>query len=281
MMIEKKNFSEFLFNGLDYDNYIKKNKIAELVGVNLTEYGDTQKNLVLPPFFAVDPKYLDEPLPPELGDLSRLHWLVRTRKVTTILEFGLGKSTIIFNDAILKNKISFNDYIIKNLRRSNPFECHSVDNYEKWIDEIRKKNKLDSVIYHKSKVVMSTFSDRVCTYYDPLPNISPDFIYLDGPSIYAPEGDIRGLSTRHKDSLPMAADILSIEHFLLPGTLIVIDGRTANARFLKSNLQRCWTYCHDESFDQHYFELTEMPLGIYNRRQIEYCLGETYFARLN
>ena len=29
----------------------------------------------------------------------------------------------------------------------------------------------------------------------------------------------------------MAADILSIEHFLHPGTLIVIDGRTANARF--------------------------------------------------
>ena len=33
----------------------------------------------------------------------------------------------------------------------------------------------------------------------------------------------------------MAADILAIEHFLVSGTLIVVDGRTANARFLKAN----------------------------------------------
>ena len=62
--------------------------------------------------------------------------------------------------------------------------------------------------------------------------------------------------------------------------MIVTDGRTANARFLKSNLQRHWTYCHNERYDQHYFELTEEPLGIYNKRQINYCLGEAYFSRL-
>jgi hypothetical protein len=65
----------------------------------------------------------------------------------------------------------------------------------------------------------------------------------------------------------------------LPGTLIVVDGRTANARFLKSNLQRDWTYYHSEAFDQHFFELTERPLGIYNKRQIDFCLGKEFYNR--
>ena len=31
----------------------------------------------------------------------------------------------------------------------------------------------------------------------------------------------------------MSCDILKIEPFLIPGTIILIDGRTANANFLK------------------------------------------------
>lgn len=57
----------------------------------------------------------------------------------------------------------------------------------------------------------------------------------------------------------MAADVLSIEHFLLPGTLIVVDGRTANARLLRANFQRDWLYYYLEDFDQHFFELCERP----------------------
>ena len=78
----------------------------------------------------------------------------------------------------------------------------------------------------------------------------------------------------------MAADLLAIEHFLAPGTLVVVDGRTANARFLKTNLQRDWIYLYSEKFDQHYFELAEQPLGIYNRKQIDFCLGEEFYKRI-
>ena len=102
MIKENKNFSNDLFHGLNYSDYIIKNKIAELVGVNLTEYGDPTKKQILDPFFAVDPECLVDPIKPELDDLARLHWLVSSRRVTTILEFGLGKSTLIFNDALLK-----------------------------------------------------------------------------------------------------------------------------------------------------------------------------------
>jgi len=65
----------------------------------------------------------------------------------------------------------------------------------------------------------------------------------------------------------MAADILAMEHFLLPGTLILIDGRTANARFIKANLQRDWSYFYFEAYDQHIFELTEKPLGNINKKK--------------
>ena len=74
----------------------------------------------------------------------------------------------------------------------------------------------------------------------------------------------------------MSADILTIENFLLPGTLIVVDGRTANAIFIKNNLQRDWEYSYSEKFDQHFFELKEKPLGLYNKKQLEYCLGDEW-----
>ena len=106
-------------------------------------------------------------------------------------------------------------------------------------------------------------------------------IYLDAPDQFSPLGELRGLSTKHPDRMPMAADILTIEHFLQPGTLIIVDGRTANARFLEVNLQRAWAYYYSSEWDQHFFELQELPLGIYNKRMIDFCLGDDYYNRLN
>ena len=36
----------------------------------------------------------------------------------------------------------------------------------------------------------------------------------------------------------MAADLLLMESILLPGTFILVDGRTNNTRFLKNNFQK-------------------------------------------
>jgi hypothetical protein len=279
MIWENKELKNTLFEEFKLTEYLLENGIAQLVGVDLENYGDPTEKQIKDPSHSVNPN-LEEAFAPELDDLSRLHWLVNSRRIITILEFGLGKSTIIFNDVLQKNKIRDEHFVAANLRRSNPYECHSVDNYEKWIEEVKSKNNLERVRYHKSNLVMGTFDGRACTYYDPMPNICPDLIYLDGPDQFSADGDIRGLSTNHKDRMPMAADILVFEHFLCPGTLIVADGRTANARFLKANLQRDWCYCHNAESDQHYFELLEEPLGIYNSRQVDFCLGSSYFSRL-
>ena len=61
--------------------------------------------------------------------------------------------------------------------------------------------------------------------------------------------------------LPMAADLLLLEPYLWPGTLLVIDGRGANANFLKYNFKRNWLYQYEKENDQLVFRLLEEPFG--------------------
>lgn len=261
-----------------YKNYLLENPFHHSLNVDLNDYGEVDRKITRPVFYSVDPD-LGEAFSAELDDLIRLHYLITSRKVTTVLEFGVGKSSIVFDHALNLNKKKYTSFVKENLRRSNPFQCFSVDNNEEWITICKNTAETNLVNYHYSQCSVSTFNGRVCTFFDNLPNICPDLIYLDGPDQFSPLGDVRGVSTDHPDRLPMSADILAIEHFLLPGTLIVVDGRTANARFLKTNFQRDWSYFHHEEFDQHYFELVEKPLGIYNKRQVEFCLGEQFNKR--
>jgi hypothetical protein len=266
-----------LFKGLlDYGEYLKESSFHKNLGISIGEKDNLEKKIVQDTYFSVSTENIT-PIPAELDDLIRLHYLVTSRKVTTILEIGVGKSTIVFDHALEQNKLKYGKFVKKNLRRSNPFECHTVDNEEYWI-EATKSNypSVKNVTFYFSPCHVSTFNERICTLYDKLPNICPDLIYIDAPNQFSPIGDVRGISTNHSDRLPMSADILTFEHFLLPGTLIVLDGRSANARFLKINLQRNWVYHYSAEYDQHFFELKEAPLGIYNQRQIEFCLGTEF-----
>jgi len=258
---------------LDYEKYLKENPFHQNLEIDIQDFFRLDKKIIREKNFSVDSNNTD-PYSVEMDDLIRLHHLVTSRKVTTILEIGVGKSTIVFDNALEQNKLKYSDFVNKNLRRSNPFECHSVDNNQHWIDITKLNNpSLKNVTFHHCPCNVTTFNERICTLYDNFPNICPDLIYLDAPDQFSPIGNVRGISTNHPDRLPMSADILTFEHFLLPGTLIIIDGRTANARFLKTNLQRNWDYYHSEEYDQHFFELKELPLGIYNKKQIEFCLG--------
>ena len=274
------SFANTLFAGLDYSEYLSRFPIHKYFDIDLAEYGEPSQNISYPPDWIY--QLGDVPYPPELDDLIRLHYLITTRRVTTVLEFGAGKSSIAIADALHENSLLYTDYIKENLRRNNTFEVHSIDTSAEWISKASNAIPADlrpHVDFHLCPAVIADFNGRMCTYYNDLPNICPDLIYLDGPDLFSPTGSVRGLTTGHKDRMPMAADILTIEHFLTPGTLIVVDGRTANARFLECNLQRCWSYCHFQEFDQHIFELTEEPLGTYNKLQIEFCLGEDFFQR--
>ena len=247
--------------------------LADLLGAK--SYAPTES-----PFLSVDGSNT-EPFPPQWLDLIRLHYLVRSRRVTTVLEFGVGHSSGVIAHALAANREEFGMYVKEKLRRSNAFELHTVDESEHWIEAAEERLSsqfTEHTTFYVSPVRMTTFNGRICTEYQRLPNICPDFIYLDAPAQWPVSGDVNGISTNHPDRLPMACDLIKIEHFLLPGTLIVVDGRTANARFLKTNFQRNWAHFHDVDSDVHYFELIELPLGRWNRRQVEFCLGVDWLA---
>jgi len=103
---------------------------------------------------------------------------------------------------------------------------------------------------------------------------------LDGPATEHVKGSINGLDFLLLDRTNISADLLLMESTFLPGTFILIDGMTNNARFLKNNFQRTYEYVHNVEGDVHTFELIEAPLGIYNRNSLDYCLGESYFSKL-
>ena len=241
--------------------YLKNNGLELIVDASAEAELDVNEKLVT-----------REPFKPDLIDLCRLHRFLIENKRTTVLEFGVGWSTWVLADALSKLKSKFS-VGIKALRRNNPFELHVVDDEPEFIRiaEARIPDHLRNIIsFNEKSAIMGTFNDRICTYYESIPHISPDFIYVDGPNQFSVKSDVFGWSTRHKDMMPMSADLLCIEHFLTPGTIIVFDGRAANARFFRSNIQRNWEYQHDSHYDQHVFVLKENPLGFLNKAQLEF-----------
>ena len=79
---------------------------------------------------------------PDLLDLYRLYKFITLNKRTTVLEFGSGWSTLIFNVALSDLK---NNNLIKNfkIRRNNLFELFVLDNEKKFLNSelLQKKKK--------------------------------------------------------------------------------------------------------------------------------------------
>jgi len=215
-----------------------------------------------------------KPFEPEYGDLCRLHYILLSRRCISTLEFGSGYSTVVMADALKILSTHFELWARANTRVEKPFHLHSIDEDQVFLDITSRRlgeSLSDFVTLSRSSVELISHENRFATVYSALPNISADFIYLDGPSQYATTQSINGFSLDNPVRMPMSADILRIEFFLEPGTLVLVDGRTSNARFLKSFLKRNWAYRHDCDGDVHYFELQEGPLGNLNKDKLDFC----------
>ena len=103
--------------------------------------------------------------------------------------------------------------------------------------------------YLYSEVHMTSFNGRIATEVLNLPKCSPDFIYLDAPDQFKIKKSLNGFNLNHLDLVPMSCDILKIEHFLNPETIIIIDGRRSNAQFIKKNFQLKWKYKYLSNLD--------------------------------
>jgi hypothetical protein len=210
-----------------------------------------------------------DPFPPQKADLARLHFLILHHRFLTSLEFGVGYSTIVFADAHRKNRMDYHQFNGKKrkLRNSHLFEHTSVDTEANWLEHTAKLLPDDysrGISFHHSDSSIGLWRDQICHYYDKMPDICPDFIYLDGPDPSAVKGSINGVTFNQQERTPMAGDLLRLEAILLPGTAILVDGRTNNARFLARNFSRNWSMNWDRDGDVTLFVLQEEPLGKHN-----------------
>ena len=207
-------------------------------------------------------------IPADAEDLVRIHRLIRERKSFTVLEFGVGFSTVIIADALQKNKADWQQLDPQpKIRNRFQFQCFSVDTSEKWIatTQARMPEALKNFVnFQFSKVEIGTHQGQLCHFYKNLPDIVPDFIYIDGPDPNAVEGNINGMTFQCSERTVMSGDLLLMEPILLPGTFVLLDGRTNNARFLKNNLKRDYEIIWDKAGDVTTMELQEERLGKYN-----------------
>ena len=130
------------------------------------------------------------------------------------------------------------------------------------------------VVASHSAVHAGTFNGQLCHFYDTLPNAVPDFVYLDGPDPRDVGGAVNGLDFRHRERTVISADLLLMEPTFVPGLMILVDGRTNNARFLAANFRRTYDWLEDPQDDYSVFELVEPPLGPKNQARLAYCAGE-------
>ena len=88
---------------------------------------------------------------------------------------------------------------------------------------------------------MGSYQGQLCHYFKVLPDIVPNFIYLDGPSPSSVKGENHsGLSFGRdggKIRQPVSADILLYESTAPIDFFVLIDGRYDNFRFLSRNLR--------------------------------------------
>ena len=207
---------------------------------------------------------------PILNDLYRLYNFITLNKRLCVLEFGCGYSSIIINKALESNKKNFKKKT-KEIRQHNLFKHYSVDDDKNFIKLTKNKmpNNKTSIFYYSRNSIVKT-GYQISNQYDKIPNINPDFIYIDGPDLFKINGISKGINLRNPDKMPMNSDLLCIENFLVPGTIILMDGRTSNARFLRNNFKRNWFYKYDNLNDQNIFLLNEAPIGKHNYRQLKY-----------
>ena len=133
-----------------------------------------------------------------------------------------------------------------------------------------KELKKIKINWKHSPITMETYCGQISMSYQKLHMCNPDFIYVDAPDLANIKGNIQHIKTQHTDMLPMINDILKFENFLIPGTIIIFDGRAANAIFCKNNFKRNWLYYFDEEYDQHLFYLDDVSLGLINQKLLDF-----------
>lgn len=170
-----------------------------------------------------------EAIPPEYTDLWFLYRIARKRRPGIILEFGSGCSTLILAQALKENGSGF---------------LYSLDSSPYWteinngcIPPILKQ--FCEIRY--SPVIEESYNGTPVFKYADVPDVIPNFVYLDGPPL--------------TERIQVAADLLDIEECFPRDFCMVIDGRIKNAYFLKQNFKRDYVFKRRDLFKNFIFEV--------------------------
>lgn len=162
-------------------------------------------------------------IPPSYFDLWYLYR--SARGCSRMIEFGIGCSTIVLAQA---------------LHDQGGGELISIDASAIWIEETRKtfpSSLQPFVKFHHSPVAPIEYGGERCHRYADVPAVSPELVYLDGPSPH----DVPGWQ-----GAPLAADPLLLD--LQPGAVIIVDSRPANVAFLRRHLRQPFRSVTDRTF---------------------------------
>jgi hypothetical protein len=219
---------------------------------------------------------------PEINDLYFLYTTVVEKSVVSVLEYGSGWSTLALSLALLENEKIFGKSHRISIRHPNPFQILTLDASKHWQDiAIKRLNAEERKLVTPVVVTpeISRFADGICHLNNLIPNFSPDLVYLDGPDHDQIVGEINGFKYDERFTPPMHADLLMLEPFFWPETLIISDGRTANARFLEGRFKRNWQVLHDPFGDRTIFRLNETPFGEISLQHINFRLEQSKIAQ--
>ena len=206
--------------------------------------------------------------PPELNDLYYIYRLIRDRVILSVLEYGCGWSSKAINIALEENFRDFSDLFNSNFIRHPNKWCHLIidanEGYiEKTLDRFSpKKIKTEAI---KAIPTISNTESSPVFYWDYLPNFSPDLIYIDGPDDNQIVGTFRFFKYENSFTPPIFSDLLRLEPFLMPESILLFDGRTSHVRYVQRNFKRNWETYTDPFGDRTVMRLDESPLGPINR----------------
>jgi hypothetical protein len=114
----------------------------------------------------------------------------------------------------------------------NGGHLYSVDAVPYWAEttrELMPKHLQKVSTVTASEIVGAEYNGSKVLRHAQVPDVTPDFIYLDGP-------DFQDFTDRA--SRAAACDPVDLEPRLKPGFCMIVDGRMENRRFLKENLKR-------------------------------------------
>jgi hypothetical protein len=162
---------------------------------------------------------------PDYSDLRFLYEAVRSRRPTTVLEFGSGCSTAVIAAA---------------LRENGHGRLWSVESDEDWarVTEAALPDDLRPLVTVVYAPAVEEDRDVPGWSYAHVPDVSPDFVYLDGPP--------------HTRERKVAFDVLDLEPRFAPGFYLVVDGRGRNAYYLRDRFRGRY------AFEEHRLRLRHM-----------------------